>query len=370
MLKKTPLNAAHQRLRARMVEFGGWQMPVQYAGVIDEHLAVRGAAGLFDVSHMGEIEVRGAGALAFLQELTINDVARLSNGQVQYSAICFPHGGVVDDLTIYRIDHNHYLLCVNAANTETDFAWIEQVLQDGNFAEVTVRNVSEEFAQLALQGPASPAILARLTETKLERIPYYHFYEGLVAGVPTIISRTGYTGEDGFELYLPPEAAEMVWEALLSAGGPDGLVPAGLGARDTLRLEMKFALYGHELTPEISPLEAGLGWITCLDKPSFIGREALLLQKETGLVRRLVPFSLQEAGVPRAGYPVFADGREVGMVTSGTMSPSLRIGIGLALVQRQYAAFGTPLGIGIRQRQAAAQVVKGPFVQKKEQPSA
>jgi aminomethyltransferase len=365
MLKKTPLYEAHRRLRARMVEFGGWQMPVQYTGVIEEHLAVRGAAGLFDVSHMGEIEVKGAGALAYLQELTINDVARLSNGQVQYSAICFPHGGVVDDLTIYRIDHDHYLLCVNAANIETDFAWMEQVLQDGDFAEVHIRNSSEDFAQLALQGPASPTILARLTDTRLESIPYYHFYEGLVAGVPTIISRTGYTGEDGFELYLPPESVEMVWEALLRAGVQDGLVPAGLGARDTLRLEKKFALYGHELSAEISPLEAGLGWITCLDKPSFIGREALLRQKEKGLPRRLVAFTLQEAGVPRADYPVFAAGQEVGRVTSGTMSPSLRVGIGLALVQSQYAAIGTSLAIGIRQRQVAARVVKGPFVEKK-----
>jgi aminomethyltransferase len=364
MLKKTPLYEAHRRLRARMVEFGGWHMPVQYTGVIEEHLAVRGAAGLFDVSHMGEIEIKGSGALAFLQELTINDVARLGNGQVQYSAICFPHGGVVDDLTIYRIDHDHYLLCVNAANTETDFAWIEQVLQDSDFADVTVRNISDEFAQLALQGPASNAILARLTDTKLERIPYYHFYEGLVAGVPTIISRTGYTGEDGFELYMAPQSAEEIWDALLQTGAPDGLAPVGLGARDTLRLEMKYALYGHELSPEISPLEAGLGWITCLEKPSFIGREALMRQKEQGLTRRLIAFSLREAGVPRAGYPVFADGQEIGQVTSGTMSPSLRIGIGLALVQSRYAAIGTELTLGIRQRQVAAQVVKAPFVKK------
>lgn len=364
MLKHTPLYEAHCRRRARMVEFGGWRMPVQYTGVIEEHLAVRGAAGLFDVSHMGEIEIKGGGALSFLQELTINDVARLANGQVQYNALCFPHGGVVDDLTVYRIDHDHYLLCVNAANTDADFAWIEQVLQDGDFANVMVRNVSDEFAQLALQGPAAPAILARLTDTNLERIPYYHFYEGLVAGVPTIISRTGYTGEDGFELYLPPESAEMVWETLLSAGAADGLLPVGLGARDTLRLEMKFPLYGHELSPEISPLEAGLGWITHLEKPSFVGREALLRQKEEGPPRRLAAFTLQEAGVPRADYPVFADGREIGKVTSGTMSPSLRVGIGLALVESPYAAIGTQFGIGIRHRQVAAQVVKGPFVKK------
>ncbi|HEY7746272.1 MAG TPA: glycine cleavage system aminomethyltransferase GcvT, partial [Desulfuromonadales bacterium] len=288
MLKKTPLNEVHRKLGARMVEFGGWDMPVQYKGVIEEHLAVRGAAGLFDVSHMGEIEVKGPGAIAYIQELTINDASTLVNGQIQYSAFCYPHGGVVDDVTLYRFDHDHYLFCVNASNADKDFAWMEEVLEEGNFPGVTLRNRSAEFAQLALQGPAAPAILARLTDTDLAKIAYYHFYEGLVAEVPTIISRTGYTGEDGFELYFAPQAAEQVWNALMEAGAPDGLAPIGLGARDTLRLEMKYALYGHELSPEITPLEAGLGWITKLEKPGFIGRDALLRQKQAGVPRRLV----------------------------------------------------------------------------------
>ncbi|OHB29914.1 MAG: glycine cleavage system protein T [Desulfuromonadaceae bacterium GWC2_58_13] len=364
MLKKTPLNAIHKQAGARMVDFGGWEMPVQYRGVIEEHLAVRNAAGLFDVSHMGEIKVDGPGALAFIQELTTNDASSLENGQVQYSALCYPHGGVVDDLTLYRFDEEHYLFCVNAANTDKDFAWMEEVLADGDFHGVALHNVSDDFAQLALQGPLAETILARLTDTAPVGIGYYHFYEGLVAGVPTIISRTGYTGEDGFELYFAPDAAENLWNALMEAGADDGLVPVGLGARDTLRLEMKYALYGHELSTEISPLEAGLGWITKLDKPSFVGREALLKQKEAGVSRRLIGFAMTEPGIPRADYPVFAEGRQVGVVTSGTMSPSLRVGIGLALVEQGFAAIGTRLQIGIRTRRVGAKVEKTPFVKK------
>ncbi|MBE0597028.1 MAG: glycine cleavage system aminomethyltransferase GcvT [Desulfuromonadales bacterium] len=364
MLKKTPLHRLHKELGARLVDFGGWEMPVQYRGVLEEHLATRNAAGLFDVSHMGEIEVSGEGALAFIQEVTVNDASVLANGQVQYSAFCYPHGGTVDDVTLYRFAPDHYLFCVNASNTEKDFAWLEQVLEEGAFPGVKLRNVSDEFAQLALQGPAATAILGRLTDTSLEKIAYYHFFEGLVAGVPAIISRTGYTGEDGFELYFAPAAAEAVWRALLAAGASDGLLPVGLGARDTLRLEMKYALYGHELSPEISPLEAGLGWIVKLDKPSFIGREALLKQKETGLRRRLAALVLTEAGVPRAGYPVYAGEELVGEVTSGTMSPSLRVGIALALLQPSQAAIGTPLQIGIRHRRVSARVAKTPFIRK------
>jgi aminomethyltransferase len=364
MLKKTPLNGVHRRLGGRMVEFGGWEMPVQYRGVIEEHLAVRGAAGLFDVSHMGEIEVRGTGALAFIQELTINDASRLADGQVQYSAMCYPHGGVVDDVTLYRFAADHYLFCVNAANTDKDFAWMEEALEDGGFSGVTLRNHSEDFSQLALQGPAAPDILARLTDADLGAIAFYHFCEGMVAGVPTVISRTGYTGEEGFELYFPPEAAEKTWTALLEAGAGDGLIPAGLGARDTLRLEMKYALYGHELSPQITPLEGGLGWITHLEKSSFIGRESLLRQKREGVPRRLVAFTMTEPGVPRADYPVFAGSEEIGVVTSGTMSPSLRVGIGLALVSASHAAVGTRLAVGIRNRRVGAAIIKPPFIRK------
>ncbi|WP_429885774.1 glycine cleavage system aminomethyltransferase GcvT [Geoalkalibacter halelectricus] len=362
MLKRTALYSVHRELGARMVEFGGWEMPVQYRGVIEEHLAVRHAAGLFDVSHMGEIEVQGRDALAFLQELTINDVARLANGQAQYTAMCYPDGGVVDDLLLYRFDAEHYLLCVNAANTEKDFAWIEQVLEDSQLSAVTCRNVSADFAQLALQGPGAALILSRLTDTDLSRIAGYHFYEGLVAQVPTLISRTGYTGEDGFELYSHPESAETLWNHLLAAGREDGLVPVGLGARDTLRLEMKYPLYGHELSPEISPLEAGLGWITRLEKSSFIGRQALLRQKEQGIARCLVGLRLTDAGVPRAGYPVYHGGEPIGTVTSGTLSPSLRQGIAIALVRSDVRRPGTLLEIGIRRRRVAAEIVKTPFV--------
>ncbi len=364
MLKKTPLNRIHKDLGARMVEFGGWEMPVQYRGVIEEHLAVRNAAGLFDVSHMGEIEVRGRGALDFIQELTTNDASSIVGGQVQYSALCYSHGGTVDDVTLYRFGDEHFLFCVNAANTEKDFTWMEEVLEEGDFRDVKLRNVSDDFAQLALQGPAAALILSRLTGTDLSRIARYHFHEGLVVETPAIISRTGYTGEDGFELYFAPSAAETVWSALLESGAPEGLVPAGLGARDTLRLEMKYALYGHELSPEITPLEAGLGWITRFEKGSFIGREALMRQKESGVPRRLVGFVLTEPGVPRAGYPVMVSGEDVGTVTSGTMSPSLRVGIGLALVRADCAAVGAELQIGIRSRLVPARVSKTPFVHK------
>ena len=363
-MKKTPLNAVHKEMGARMVDFGGWEMPVQYRGVIDEHLAVRHAAGLFDVSHMGEIAVKGNGALDFIQQLTINDASRLVNGQVQYSALCYPHGGTVDDVTLYRFDHDHYLFCVNASNIDKDFAWMQEVLEEGDFGDVQLHNVSDDFAQLALQGPGAQTILSRLTDTRLDQIATYHFYEGLVAGEPAVISRTGYTGEDGFELYFDPAAAVAIWRALLEAGAPDGLEPIGLGARDTLRLEKKYALYGHELSPEISPLEAGLGWITAFDKPAFIGREALLRLKKEGLPRRLVGFAMVEAGIPRAGYPLFVGDEEVGLVTSGTLSPSLRVGIGLALVKPTQAAVGTALQVGIRQRRVAARIVKTPFVKK------
>jgi aminomethyltransferase len=363
-MKQTPLNAVHKALGARMVPFGGWEMPVQYAGVIDEHLAVRERAGLFDVSHMGEIEVRGENALALVQRLTTNDAARLVDGQVQYSALCYPDGGVVDDVTLYRSSATHFLFCVNASNTDRDFAWMQQVHAESGIAGATLVNRSAEFAQLALQGPRAAAILARLTGVPLAKIAYYHFGEGTVAGVPALVSRTGYTGEDGFELYIPAEAAVSLWNRLLEAGQGDGLQPIGLGARDTLRLEKGYALYGHELSPEISPLEAGLGWIVKLDKDDFVGRDALVRQKAAGIPRRLVGLLMAERGIPREGYPVFAGDRQVGAVTSGTMSPSLKCGIALALVESPCAVLGRELLIGIRDRRLRATIVKPPFVKK------
>lgn len=361
-MRKTPLNQAHRELGARMVDFGGWDMPVQYAGVIEEHLAVRQAAGLFDVSHMGEIEVTGTNALAFIQELTINDAARLVDGQVQYSAFCYPEGGVVDDVTLYRFGDTRFLFCVNAANIDKDFDWMEKVLADSALADVRLVNRSDAFAQLALQGPAAEKILAGLTSLPLGELVYYHFREGTVAGVPMIVSRTGYTGEDGFELYLPAARAIEVWNRLLAAGGPHGLQPIGLGARDTLRLEKGYALYGHELSREISPLEAGLGWITKLDKNDFVGKAALLAQKANGVPRRRVGLLMQERGIPREGYPVCRGDVEVGVVTSGTMSPCLKAGIALALVAPEAAATDMELDVMVRNRRIKARVVRTPFV--------
>ena len=361
-MRKTPLNQTHRDLGGRMVEFGGWEMPVQYSGVIDEHRAVRRAAGLFDVSHMGEIEVRGRAALEFVQYLTTNDAGRLVDGQVQYSALCYPDGGVVDDVTLYRSSATHFMFCVNAANTDKDFAWMQEVLADSGLDGVELANVSDRYAQLALQGPQAEPILAELTDVALAEIVYYHFRHGEVAGVPMLISRTGYTGEDGFELYLPPAEATTVWNRLLETGGSRGLVPAGLGARDTLRLEKGFALYGHEISSEVSPLEAGLGWITKLDGDDFVGRGALRTQKEQGVPRRRTALLMQERGIPRQGYVVEADGRQVGTVTSGTLSPTLQSGIALALVETGHHAVGTELEVVIRNRRCRAQVVRLPFV--------
>lgn len=362
-MKKTPLNQVHRELGARMVDFGGWDMPVQYSGVIEEHLAVRQAAGLFDVSHMGEVEVKGANALDFIQYLTTNDAARLVDGQVQYSAICYPEGGVVDDVTLYRFNDTHFLFCVNAANIDKDFAWMQQIMSEMALPDVSLVNRSADFAQLALQGPEAVAILAGLTDVELADLVYYHFCQGNVAGVPMIVSRTGYTGEDGFELYLPANQAVTIWKALMAAGTPRGLLPVGLGARDTLRLEKGYALYGHELSRDISPLEAGLAWITKLDKDDFVGKAALVAQKTAGVPRRRVGLAVEERGIPRQGYPVFAGDREVGIVTSGTMSPTLKHGIALALVEAAASRLEESLEIAVRNRRMRARVVRPPFVQ-------
>jgi len=364
-VKKTPLNQVHRDMGARMVDFGGWDMPVQYSGVIEEHLVVRQAAGIFDVSHMGEVEVTGRNALAFIQYLTVNDAAKLVDGQVQYSALCYPEGGVVDDVTLYRFDGQHFLFCVNASNTDKDFAWMQQVLAESGLTDVVLENRSAEYAQIALQGPKATEILAALTAAKLADIAYYHFRKDEVAGVQAIISRTGYTGEDGFELYLPASAAVKIWQELLAVGAPHGLLPIGLGARDTLRLEKGYALYGHELSPDITPLEAGLGWITKLDKDDFVGKAALARQKAEGVPRRRVGLVMQDRGIPREGYPVFLGDCEVGVVTSGTMSPSLKVGVALALVAADAVDAvegGGKFEVGIRNRRMLAQIARPPFV--------
>jgi aminomethyltransferase len=356
MALRTPLYDAHVRAGARLVEFAGWEMPVQYAGILDEHAAVRERAGLFDVSHMGEIVFRGPKALEALQRAFTNDLAKCADGQAQYGCLCKDDGGIVDDVVVYRRAADDLLVCVNASNRTKDFEWLR-----GRAFGAEVTNESDDWAQIALQGPLAVQILQRLTGVRLSTVGTYRFTQGEVAGVPCIVARTGYTGEDGFELFCPPSEATRLWDALLDAGGPDGVRPCGLGARDSLRLEMAYRLYGSDMDEQTTPLEAGLAWVVKLDKGEFSGREALRRQKEAGLSRKLVGFTLTEPGIARHGYPVLQDGKAVGTVTSGTKSPSLGIPIGLAYVPTALAAEGSAFHVEIRGRPAAARVVKTPF---------
>lgn len=359
-LLRTPLYEAHRSLGARLVEFGGWEMPVRYSGDIAEHQAVRQRAGLFDVCHMGEFNATGPGALDFLQSLVPNNVARLAENQALYTQILRPDGGTLDDLIIYHLGPERYMIVVNAGTMRKDWAWFSEhaMGQSG----VTLENVSHTTGLLALQGPLAQRILQPLTETPLADIAYYHCQPGAVAGVTCLISRTGYTGEDGFELYCDSSAVNDLWRRLLEAGSPEGLLPAGLGARDTLRLEAGYCLYGHELTEEITPLEAGLGWTVKLDKGvDFTGREALVAQKRDGLRRKLIGIELTERGVPRGGYPLLRDGAPVGALTSGTMAPSLGKPIGMGYVTPDVATIGTTLTVEIRGKPVAATIVPLPF---------
>jgi aminomethyltransferase len=340
-----------------MVEFAGWDMPVQYAGLIEEHEAVRGAVGLFDVSHMGEVVFRGPRALAALQSIFTNDLGKVADGQAQYGCLCRENGGIVDDVVVYRRSAEDLLVCVNAANRQKDFDWLKS-----HAAGADVRNESDEWGQVALQGPRALSVLKKLTGADLDAIKTYRHAPGTVAGAACLIARTGYTGEDGFELFCPAARAEPLWEALLEAGRPEGIQPAGLGCRDTLRLEMAYRLYGSDMDDDSSPLEAGLGWVVKLDKGDFVGRAALLRQKEQGLSRKLVGFQLTEPGIARHGHPVVRDGRPVGLVTSGTRSPTLKTSIGLAYVPPSLAAEGSTLAVEIRGKPVAATVVKTPFL--------
>jgi aminomethyltransferase len=357
-LKRTPLFDEHERLGGKIVPFAGYEMPVQYpSGIIAEHNAVRTAAGLFDVSHMGELEVRGGDALGFVQYVTTNDAGRLEEGQAQYSALCRPDGGILDDCIVYRFP-DHYMVVVNASNIDKDRDWIAQFTD--RFG-VTLTDRSDETGLIALQGPASQPILASITDADLDGIAYYHFTEGRVAGVPGVISRTGYTGEDGFELYLPAADTPKVWTRLLEAGAADGLIPAGLGARDSLRLEMGYALYGNDMDERRTPLEAGLGWITKLDKGEFIGRDALARQKEQGVQSRLAGFICTERGFPRHGYEVRVDGEAAGEVTSGGVSPMLQQGVGMCYLPAAAAKPGTRIDVMVRDKAIPAEVVRPPF---------
>ena len=352
-LARTPLHARHEALGARMVGFAGWEMPVQYRGIQAEHSAVRSGAGLFDVSHMGEIDVTGAGASRFCQRLTTNDIERLSPSQAQYTLLLNDRAGVIDDLVIFRLEAERYLLCVNASRRAVDFAWLASHADD----DVTVRDVSDSYALLALQGPAAEGILQRFTAAELSAVKAFSFVETEVGGVGCMVSRTGYTGEDGFELYCAAEGGVRLWDALVGTGEVE---PAGLGARDTLRLEKGFSLYGHELDETTTPLEARLGWVTKLDKGPFIGSD--VLSRKEPLRRRLVGLEMEEAGIAREGYPIFHEDREVGRVTSGTRSPTLGKAIALGYVSTDAAALGTEVRVEIRRRRALARIVRVPFV--------
>jgi aminomethyltransferase len=356
-LKRTPLYDAHVAAGAKMVPFGGWEMPVQYRGIIEEHRAVRGAVGLFDISHMGEFEVEGPGALAAVQRLTTNDASTLEVGQVQYSVFCDDRGGIVDDLTVYRLAADRFMLVVNAANIDGDWAWVTTRPGD----DARWRDVSAETALLAVQGPRAEHVVGGLTELDMTPIRYYHFARGRVAGVPAILSRTGYTGEDGFELYVPARDASALWRALLEAGRGAGIQPIGLGARDTLRLEMKFALYGNDIDRTTNPLEAGLGWVVKPAKGEFVGRAAIEAVRAAGVARKLVGFEMTDRAVPRHDYPIRAGGGPAGRVTSGSFSPSLERSIGMGYVTTERAAIGAAVEVEIRGQAHPARIVKTPF---------
>jgi aminomethyltransferase len=362
--KRTPLYDVHVASGAKVIEFGGWLMPVQYTGILEEHRAVREKAGLFDVSHMGEIKITGPQAKQLINQLITNDVSKLVINQVQYSPLCYDDGGVVDDLLVYRLAEEEYVLVVNAGNIDKDFAWIKE--HSAGFA-ADVKNLSQQVAELALQGPRAEFILQQLTKTGLTSLHYYWLQRDVqIAGVTCLLSRTGYTGEDGFEIYCRPAEVRLLWETLLAAGKQEGLVAAGLGARDTLRFEAGLPLYGHELSATISPLEAGLGMFVKLDKADFIGKAALAALKAAGLSRKVVGVEMLGRGIARAGYECYKDGRRVGVVTSGSYAPTLDKNLAVALLDAEVAVAGTPLSIAIRGKLVDAVLIKKPFYKKKE----
>jgi len=357
-LKLTPLHGRHVALGGKMVPFAGFSMPVQYpSGITAEHRAVREMAGLFDVSHMGEFIVRGPDALDFVQKISVNDASKIEVGQAQYSAMCLESGCIIDDLIIYRFD-DRYMLVVNAANLDKDWAHVSAHAAD---FDVEVENASDRIALLALQGPVARELLRPLADLDVDDVKYYRFREGHVAGVPAVISGTGYTGEDGFELYVPADRAGELWDALLAAGKADGLIPAGLGARDSLRLEVGYALYGNDLDEEHTTLESGLGWVTKLDKGDFVGRDALAAQKESGVTRRLVGLRLEGRAFPRPGYDIVFEGEVVGNVTSGTISPTLGHGVALGYVPVELSRADTVVQVDARGKLVDAVVQRPPF---------
>ncbi|MFT9597742.1 glycine cleavage system aminomethyltransferase GcvT [Mesobacillus sp.] len=359
-LKRTPLFEVYKEYGGKTVDFGGWELPVQFSSIKEEHEAVRTKAGLFDVSHMGEIEVKGPESLDYLQKMMTNDVSKLKNGGAQYTAMCYETGGTVDDLLIYKLEDEHYLLVVNASNIEKDFDWMQDHLE-GN---VTIENLSEGMAQLALQGPLAEGVLQKLAKGhELSTIGFFKFSEEVdLNGKKALVSRTGYTGEDGFEIYCDSKDAVSLWNEILEAGKEEGVIPCGLGARDTLRFEANLALYGQELSSEISPLEAGIGFAVKLNKEAdFIGKEALKQQKENGLPRKLVGIEMIDRGIPRHGYPVYKGDTQIGEVTTGTQSPTLKKNIGLALMDAKETELGNEVEVEIRGKRLKAAVSATPF---------
>lgn len=354
--KRTPFTHIHQELGAKIVEFAGYLMPIQYHSIQQEHLRVRQSVGMFDLSHMGEFFVRGSGAFPFLQRMTTNDVAALSVFQVQYSAMCYPDGGVVDDLLVYRLP-DEYMLVVNAANLDKDFAW----LKEHKPADVELENRSDMIGLLAIQGPKSEAVMSKLTDFDLPSLPFYHSGMMSFDGRNTLFSRTGYTGEDGFEIYCAPDQAEALWRLTAQAGKEFEIEPIGLGARDSLRLEMRYMLYGNDIDQTTNPIEAGLGWICKTEKGDFIGRDAIVRMKEEKPRRRLQAMVLKEKAIPRKGYRLFVNGSDVGFVTSGTFSPSLETGIALGYVAAEYGKVGSTVEIDVRGKRVPAEIIKGAF---------
>ena len=361
-MKKTKLYNVHQNLGAKLVDFAGYQMPIQYSSIIEEHKTVRSSVGVFDVSHMGEIFIRGEKALEFVQHITTNNAQKLNNGRVQYSAMCYEDGGIVDDLLVYRLSENEFMLVVNASNKDKDYEWMKK----NNEFDVEIVEESDEYTLLAVQGPDSKKVIQKICDADLESLDYYHFLQSKCVGVDMIVSRTGYTGELGYELYFKGDdkAAEQVWKKTFEAGAEFNIKPVGLAARDSLRLEMGFCLYGNDIDKTTNPIEAGLGWITKLKKGDFIGRDVLLKVKEEGAKRKLVPMLTEDRAFPRHGYEITSNGSKIGYITSGTVSPILNKPIALGYVDKEYANEDSAVNFLIRDKEIPAKIVKLPFVVK------
>lgn len=361
-VKKTALFASHENCGGKIIDFAGWALPVQYQGIIPEHEAVRNAAGIFDVSHMGEVEVKGEEAFAFVQNLVTNDISVLEDNQVLYALMCYEDGGVVDDLLVYKFSNNFFYLVINASNVDKDFQWM---LDNKGSFKVSLENVSGKISEVALQGPKAQQVLQKLTDTNLEDIKFFYCNRNVViSGVKCLVSRTGYTGEDGFEIYTDNERIALVWDKVLEAGKEEGLMPCGLGCRDTLRFEATLPLYGNEISKDITPLEAGLGYFVKLNKENFIGKDALVKQKEEGLRRKLVGFEMRDKGIPRHGYEAAVKGEVIGFVTTGYFSPTLKKNIGLALIDVNYGELGNNIDILIRNKPLKAEIINKKFYNK------